>query len=153
MKNSSKYTITTACYLKNNSKILMIKFNNKWEGVYSPPGGHIEFGETPSDCIIREFKEETGLTLLNLRLQGISYWKQKDNEGIIFVFIASMFSGEMVESSEGSLHWIDSIKMSLIDQFEMNLKFSSFLFKPDIFEGNFEFDDQERLSSYKIYTI
>ncbi len=112
----------------------------------------MEFGESPSKCIIREFKEETGLTLLNPRLQGISYWKHKE-EGIVFIFTANEFSGNLTESTEGTLHWIDSIKMSSLDQFEMNLEFSNFLFKPEIFEGNFEFDEFKKLFKFEITTI
>ena len=61
----------------------MIKFTKKWGKVYAPPGGKFETGESPLDCIIREYYEETGLTLVNPKLQGISYWKDS-NEGIIF---------------------------------------------------------------------
>ena len=49
----------------------MIKFTKKWGHVYAPPGGKFESGESPLDCIIREFYEETGLTLINPRLQGM----------------------------------------------------------------------------------
>ena len=75
---------STACYLKKDNKVLMIKFYNKWGQVYAPPGGKFETDETPSECIIREFYEETGLTLINPKLQGISYWHDSI-EGIIFV--------------------------------------------------------------------
>ena len=64
---------STVCYLKKDNKVLMIKFSKKWGNVYAPPGGKFEKGESPLDCIIREFKEETGLTLVNPKLQGISY--------------------------------------------------------------------------------
>jgi len=56
---------STACYLKKDNIVLMIKFTKKWGHVYAPPGGKFEEGETPLDCIMREFYEETGLTLVN----------------------------------------------------------------------------------------
>ncbi len=55
--------------LKKDNKVLMIKFTKKWDQVYAPPGGKFETGETPLDCIMREFYEETGLRLINPRLQ------------------------------------------------------------------------------------
>ena len=60
----------------------MIKFFKKWGQVYAPPGGKFESDESPLDCVIREFYEETGLTLINPKLQGISYWHDSI-EGII----------------------------------------------------------------------
>ena len=59
---------STACYLKKDNKILFIKFNKKWGQVYAPIGGKIEAGETPTECLLREFKEETGLEITNYKL-------------------------------------------------------------------------------------
>ena len=97
---------STICYLKKDNKILMMKFTKKWGQVYAPPGGKFESGESPLDCIKREFYEETGLTLINPNLQGISYW-QDTVEGIIFIYTADKFEGDLIEnSSEGKLEWI-----------------------------------------------
>lgn len=147
--------LTTACYLRVNNEILMIKFNGKWNEVYSPPGGHVEFGESPRDCIQREFKEETGLKLINPKLQGISYWMQESKleEGIIFIFTANDFDGELVESLEGSLCWIDHQCLHDIPQFEQNLLFSNYLFSDELFEGKFEFDETGKLFKHSIQII
>ena len=37
-----------------------------WPG-YTLPGGHVEMGESFVDAVVREMKEETGLTVLNPR--------------------------------------------------------------------------------------
>lgn len=44
---------STVYYLKQNDKVLMIKFTKKWDQVYAPPGGKFEEGESPLDCILR----------------------------------------------------------------------------------------------------
>ena len=80
----------TACYLKKDNQVLMIRFYKKCGQVYAPPGGKFEEGESPSDCITREFYEETGLLLINPRLQGISFWHDSV-DGIIFVYTAEDF--------------------------------------------------------------
>ena len=108
---------STACYLRKDNKVLMINFSKKWGQVYAPPGGKFEAGETPLDCILREYYEETGLTLINPKLQGISYWHDV-YEGIIFIFVAEKFEGNIKESEEGKLEWIDINDLKKVKQFE-----------------------------------
>lgn len=143
---------STACYLKKDNKVLMIKFTKKWGQVYAPPGGKFEAGETPLDCITREFYEETGLQLINPRLQGMSYWKDKA-EGIIFIFTAEDYEGDLLNSSEGKLEWIRIEELSKIKQFDQNEKFTSFLFKDEIFEGKFKLDEKCKVINYEIRKI
>lgn len=61
--------LTTLCYIKDNNKTLMLhrikKQNDIHEGKWNGLGGHIEQGETPEECVIREVYEESGLTLKN----------------------------------------------------------------------------------------
>ena len=66
---------TTLCYIEKDGKYLMIHRvkrkgdgnDNKWLGV----GGHFEDRESPFDCVLREAREETGLTLLSPKYRGI----------------------------------------------------------------------------------
>ena len=141
---------STACYLKKDNKVLMIKFSKKWGQVYAPPGGKFESGETPLDCIIREYYEETGLTLINPKLQGISYWQDKA-EGIIFVYTAENYEGKLKETSEeGKLEWIEIENLTKINQFDQNEKFTPYLFKNNAFEGKFILDDKCKVQKYII---
>ena len=144
---------STVCYLKKDNSVLMIKFSKKWGQVYAPPGGKFETGETPLDCIMREFYEETGLTLINPRLQGISYWKDT-KEGMIFIFVAEEFSGELsLTSSEGELEWIRIEDFSTIKQFEQNEKFAPYLFENEMFEGKFSLGEKCKVLNYEIRII
>lgn len=144
---------SAACYLKQGNKVLMLKFTKKWRQVYAPPGGKFEEGETPLDCVTREFYEETGLRLINPRLQGISYWKDSA-EGIIYIFTAEEYEGELLESSiEGNLEWIDIEDLPNLKQFEQNERFTSYLFKKDIFEAKFKLDENCKVLDYEIRTI
>lgn len=141
---------STACYLKKNNKVLMIKFSKKWGQVYAPPGGKFEEGESPLDCILREYYEETGLTLIEPKLQGISYWH--DNaEGIIFIYTAEKYNGDLKQvSEEGKLEWIEIENLKKIKQFEQNEKFTPYLFKDELFEGKFLLDDGCKVLKYEI---
>ena len=70
-----KSQLTTLCYLEKENSYLMLHRvkkekdinKDKWIGV----GGHFEFQESPEDCLIREVKEETGLTLGSFDFRGI----------------------------------------------------------------------------------
>ncbi len=141
---------STVCYLKKDNKVLMIKFTKKWEQVYAPPGGKFEEGESPLDCILREYYEETGLILINPRLQGISYWKDKA-EGIIFIYVAENYEGNLKETSqEGRVEWIKLEDLTKINQFEQNQKFAPYLFKDKMFEGRFILNDKCKVQEYVI---
>lgn len=149
-KHRITHANATACYLKKDNKVLMIKFSKKWGQVYAPPGGKFESGETPLDCIKREYYEETGLTLINPRLQGISYWKDS-SEGIIFVYTADDFEGDLTTvSEEGTLEWIRLEDLSKVKQFDQNEKFTPYLFKDELFEGKFLLDDSCKVLKYEI---
>lgn len=148
----------TVCYLFKDEKILLLKFSKKWGQIYAPPGGKMEEGETPTECIIREYKEETGLRLLNPRLKGISYWQKKE-AGIIFVFIATEFSGDLERATqEGTSSWISIAESRRMEQFPMNKIFFDSLFEEGIFEGKFVYDEDdatvpEKVISYSMSKI
>lgn len=140
----------TACYLKKDDKVLMIKFDKKWGKVYAPPGGKFESGESPLECITREFLEETGLNLINPRLQGISFWHDTV-DGIIFVYTAEDYSGNLkVTSEEGQLEWIKIEDLSTLNQFDQNKYFTPYLFKDNIFEAKFILDEKCKVKEYTI---
>lgn len=102
-----RFYSSTVCYLIKDEKVLMLKFNKKWGQVYAPPGGKQMTGETPLECVIREFKEETGLTLINTKFKGISYWKDNE-EGMIFIYTASEYNGTLLDNTnEGKVEWIN----------------------------------------------
>ncbi len=152
-KHRVEHLNSTACYLKKDDKVLMIKFTKKWGQVYAPPGGKFENGESPLDCIMREFYEETGLTLINPRLQGMSYWKD-EKEGIIFVYTANDFEGNLnTISEEGTLEWIKFEDLNDIPQFDQNQKFTPYLFKGELFEGKFILDNKCRVLKHNIRVI
>lgn len=103
---------TTLCYIEREGQYLMLhrvkKKNDvnqdKWVGV----GGKFEDKESPEECLLREVKEETGLTLTRYAYRGIVTFvsDQWDTE-YMHLFTADGFEGEMIECTEGNLEWVD----------------------------------------------
>ena len=100
--------LTTLCYIEKDEKYLMIHRikkkhdvnKDKWIGI----GGKFERGESPEDCILRETKEETGLTLTDYRLRGVLTFVYNDDDEemeYIFLYTADGFAGELAECMKG----------------------------------------------------
>jgi 8-oxo-dGTP diphosphatase len=78
--------------------------HDKWIGI----GGKFEAFESPYDCVLREAKEETGLTLTSLCYRGIVTFvsDQMPVAEYMHLFTADAFTGEIRECDEGDLEWI-----------------------------------------------
>ena len=66
----------------------------------------MEPGESFVDAVIREMKEETGLTVIEPRLVGVKQFPIKDGRYVVLLFKAEKWSGELVSSAEGQMEWI-----------------------------------------------
>ena len=98
------------CFLRNNKQTLFL-YRNKGEGDihngwYVPPGGRTERGERGIECMVREFKEETGLILTNPKLRVIATFynqgrilggKENPEDWCVEVYEARDYTGELKE--------------------------------------------------------
>lgn len=102
--------LISTCILKENNKVLLLKKPKR--GWYAMPGGKMESGESVKESAAREFREETGLRLQDLELQGVFTFVVKDSEEIkeewmMFTFYAEQYEGELLEeSAEGIMEWV-----------------------------------------------
>lgn len=115
---------TTLCYIRNDRGqtllIHRIKKENdlnhdKWIGV----GGKFEDKESPEECLLREVKEETGLTLTTYRYRGIVTFVSDEWETeYMHLFTADGFTGEITRCDEGVLEWVDNDKVAALPTWE-----------------------------------
>lgn len=115
--------LSTLCYIEKDRKYLMLhrtkKKNDinkdKWLGI----GGKFEEGESPEECITREVKEETGLTLNSYKLRCIvTYVSTNWETEYMYVFTSNDFTGELIECNEGDLQWIEKDKVTELNTWE-----------------------------------
>ena len=114
---------TTLCYIEKDGQCLMLhrtkKENDENAGKWIGVGGKCEEGESPEDCLIREVREETGLTLTGYRARGLvtfvsDIWPTE----YMHLFTAHAFTGEVRECAEGELAWVPLEKRAALPAWE-----------------------------------
>ena len=104
--------LTTLCYIEKGDQYLMLHRvkkehdinKDKWIGV----GGKFEDKESPEDCLFREVREETGLTLTSWKFRGIiTFVTDRYETEFMHLYTADDWEGEMIECNEGNLEWLD----------------------------------------------
>lgn len=115
--------LTTLCYIEKEDSYLMlhrIKKENdanhdKWIGV----GGKFEADEMPEECLLREVREETGLTLTQYRFRGIVTFVSNEWETeYMHLFTADAYSGDLKACDEGELVWVPKTEIEQLNIWE-----------------------------------
>ncbi len=118
MPRTENVELTTLCLIHNKGAyLLQNRLKEDWKG-YTFPGGHIEPGESIVDAVVREVKEETGLSILNPRLCGVKQFPIEGGRYIVFLFTADRFEGELISSEEGTMQWIPKEELANVNLVE-----------------------------------
>ena len=103
--------LTTLCYIEYEHRYLMLhrvkkredENAGKWIGI----GGHLEEGESPDECVLREIREETGLPVHDLRLRGIiTFILPAWGNELTFLYTARTEIETLPDCDEGILRWV-----------------------------------------------
>ena len=139
--------LATLCYLRRNGKTLMVhrvkKKNDMHAGKWNGLGGKLEPRETPEECAIREILEESGLRVFNPILKGVLTFPafSNDEDWYAFVFLVHEFEGELIDSPEGDLKWIDNAELLNLNLWEGDRIFLPWLEQQAFFSGKFIYED------------
>lgn len=114
---------TTLCYIEKDNAYLMLHRvkkeadinKDKWVGI----GGKFEEGESPEECLVREVKEETGLTLNSWRYRGVvTFVSEEYGTEYMHLFTSDDFSGEITECDEGEIVWVEKSRVQSLPIWE-----------------------------------
>lgn len=126
--------LTTLCYVEKDGQYLMLHRvskkhdvnKDKWIGI----GGHFEMGESPEECLLREAREETGLTLTSWRFRGIvTFIAEGWDPEYMCLYTADGFEGAMTACNEGTLEWVPKEQVGKLNLWEGDKIFLELLAK------------------------
>lgn len=124
----------TAGIIMKNGKILIgqRKFEDKFGGKWEFPGGKIESGELPEDCIVRELKEELNIDIIKFK-HFISYiFDFQIIKLVVHSFIISEFNGEIQTNEHECIKWVNIEELKEFDFLDADMKIINELAKKNI---------------------
>lgn len=120
MKERNKAVPAVYLILKKDDKILLLQRQGSgyFDGWYALPAGHVEAEELPIKALIRETKEEIGITIKpeNITLVHLMYRPRHDETGerVDIFFTTNIWSGEITNKEPhkcGDLRWFSQTEM------------------------------------------
>ena len=108
MKTVKKVRKAVRTFLIENGKVVAIKYKNEMnKDYYDIPGGKIEENETSMQASIREFKEETGIEIINPEYKGNAIIEYPEKIFDFDIYIVNKYNGEPKEFEENYSMWAD----------------------------------------------
>lgn len=124
--------LTTMCAVVHDDRILLINRRKNWTG-WALPGGHLEYGESITECIVREMLEETGILVSDLNYKGLTHFYNPETHfrHLVFNYYTEKYTGELKKyCDEGELKWFLFEEIQDLDLAE-GMKYRFPLFKKE----------------------
>ncbi len=162
---SDRIVTGSLIYVLHGDAVLLLKRERvPHKGLWSPPGGKLELGESPEECAAREMREETGLTVSDLKLRGILTVVDRafPIHWLLFVYRAGVMQNDEVgarhalplqypilpECAEGELRWIPLAELAQYPRPYADVRyFPRVLDDSPVFQSKFVYDTPQTLVS------
>ena len=103
---------TNLCMVRDGDRVLVIdRKKEDWPDI-TFPGGHVKAGESFTEAVIREVKEETGLRIASPKICGMKDWVEDGIRYVVLFYKTEKFEGELRSSEEGEVWWEDLKELS-----------------------------------------
>lgn len=113
----------TLCFVTRGDDVLLLRGaadKRIWPNQYNGVGGHVQADEDVQTAALREIREETGLTVHDLRLRSVINIPvdEPDTGIVVFVFTARAAGRAIHGSAEGQPEWISRDRILDVDLVE-----------------------------------
>jgi 8-oxo-dGTP diphosphatase len=144
-------------YIIKDNKILFLvrdKANDTVhrQGMLLSVGGKVEEGESLEEAVIREAKEEAGITIKNPVLKAVIYFRKfgtELNDWIDFLYVANDYDSEPRTGNEGSFVWHDINNINNLNLYSQDKVYLDLMMKHKFFVAEFLCDGHEMVD-YKV---
>jgi len=123
---TQRLRISAYALINDQERILLCRISKElpeWEGVWTLPGGGLEFGESPDASVVREVEEETGLIIRPDRVAGIDNLvvsrDHEDFQGIRIIYNATVTGGELRHETSGTTDRCEWHRFDQLSQLKM----------------------------------
>jgi 8-oxo-dGTP diphosphatase len=156
---SDRIVTGSLVFALHSDAVLLLKRNNMpHQGLWSPPGGKLEIGESPEDCAAREMREETGLSVTDLVLRGVLtvFDRAYPIHWLLFVYRAKVSHDTpyppLLDCTEGELRWIPLADLEQYPRpYADTQYFPRVLDNSPVFQSKYVYDTPQTLISESHY--
>lgn len=152
-----RVVVGSLCYVFREETVLLLKRNRMPQrGLWTAPGGKLEQGESPDECVIREVQEETGLLITAPELRAVVTIYDRDYpiHWLLFIYKCESFSGDLrPHTEEGELRWITLDDLDAYPRPYADTQYWAHLCSDDsqVWRGKFTYDTPHDLISEARY--
>lgn len=134
----------TLCHLVDEGATLLIhKKRGVGSGQWVGPGGKVEPGETPGECVVREVREEVGITVEDPEKVGVFVYRSDDWDAVVHVFRATEYEGTPEETEEADPAWFPVGDLPFEEMWETDREWLPHVLDGETFRGRFVYRDGE----------